>query len=138
MAIPQSDRLAAVTGAGGPAGDPAGPARGAARGEPDDVFTVLDVGGTTLRTGSYDPAVTAVTRVRRVPVEGMARHPHDSVAGLQHRVVDQIVHEVRRHTAGTAPRAVGVAFAGPISAGGLVLAAPTVWGRRGQPLPLGQ
>ncbi|MGY1578922.1 ROK family protein [Streptomyces sp. MN13] len=139
MTVPQSDRLTAVTAAGGaPAGDPAGPGHRAVPEGSDDVFTVLDVGGTTLRTGSYDPATASVTRVRRVPVEGMARHPRDPVAGLQHRVVDQIVHEVGRHTAGTAPRAVGVAFAGPISAGGLVLAAPTVWGRRGDPLPLGQ
>ncbi|WP_234393157.1 ROK family protein [Streptomyces pactum] len=126
MTIPRSDRLSA------------GPAHRADSWRPHDVFTVLDVGGTTLRTGSYDPVTAAVSRVRRVPVEGMARHPEDSVAGLQRRVVDQIVHEVGRHTAGTAPRAVGVAFAGPISAGGLVLAAPTVWGRRGDPLPLGQ
>ncbi|MFJ4694330.1 ROK family protein [Streptomyces sp. NPDC088766] len=139
MTIPRSDRPAAVPVAGrSPADDAAGPPPRAGSVGSDGVLTVLDVGGTTLRTGSYDPVTAAVTRVRRVPVEGMARHPRDSVAVLQHRVVDQIVHEVGLHAAGTAPRAVGVAFAGPISAGGLVLAAPTVWGRRGDPLPLGQ
>ncbi|WP_230196097.1 ROK family protein [Streptomyces sp. NBC_00080] len=139
MTIPQSDRLAAVPVPGGtPAGDANSSAHHGYPEDPDGVFTVLDVGGTTLRTGSYDPAAAAVHRVRRVPVEGMARHPRDPVAVLQRRVVDQIVHEVARHTAGASPRAVGVAFAGPISAGGLVLAAPTVWGRRGDPLPLGQ
>ncbi|GAA2250756.1 glucose kinase GlcK [Streptomyces atrovirens] len=142
MTIPRSDRLAAVTTADGPLTDhPADAAPAAHRAGPGrsgDVFTVLDVGGTTLRTGSYDPATAAVSRVRRVPVEGLARHPGDSVAGLQRRVVDQIADEIGRHTAGSAPRAVGVAFAGPISAGGLVLAAPTVWGRRGAPLPLGE
>ncbi|MDT0611133.1 ROK family protein [Streptomyces lancefieldiae] len=139
MTVPQSDRLAAVAPAGGPPVH--GPAGTAPRGDREasgDVFTVLDVGGTTLRTGSYDPATASLTRVRRIPVEGMARHPRDSVAVLQHRVVEQIVHEAGRHTPRTAPRAVGVAFAGPISAGGLVLAAPTVWGRRGDPLPLGE
>ncbi|MFE7275812.1 ROK family protein [Streptomyces sp. NPDC057623] len=104
----------------------------------DGVFTVLDVGGTTLRTASYDPATETLSRVRRVPVEGMVRHPRDSVAALQGRVVDQIVQETARHAGTSPPQAVGVAFAGPISAGGLVLAAPTVWGRRGHPLPLGR
>jgi glucokinase len=117
VTVPHSDRPGAVPAAEGP-------------------LTVLDVGGTTLRTGTYDPATGAVSGVRRVLVEGMARHPGDPVAVLQQRVVDQIVHEAGRHTGG--PRAVGVAFAGPISASGLVLAAPTVWGRRGDPLPLGQ
>ncbi|MFF3500875.1 ROK family protein [Streptomyces sp. NPDC003247] len=123
MTVPGSDRLTPVRAADAPA---------------DGAFTVLDVGGTTLRTGTYDPVTAVLSGVRRVPVEGVARHPGDPVAVLQERVVDQIVHEVARHTDGAAPRAVGVAFAGPISAGGLVLAAPTVWGRRGAPLPLGQ
>ncbi|MGW0769148.1 ROK family protein [Streptomyces sp. NPDC002676] len=104
----------------------------------DDVFTVLDVGGTTLRVGTYDPTTGAVSRVRRVPVDGMHRDPGAPVAVLQRRVVSQIVREVAGHTGGRPPRALGVAFAGPITAAGLVLAAPTVWGRRGDPLPLGE
>ncbi|MET7762985.1 ROK family protein [Streptomyces sp. NPDC005336] len=102
----------------------------------DASFTVLDVGGTTLRVGSYDPASRAVSRVRRVPVDGLGRDPAAPVAVLQQRVVDQIVREAGAHMAGVGPRAVGLAFAGPITAGGLVLAAPTIWGRRGEPLPL--
>ncbi|NEA05745.1 ROK family protein, partial [Streptomyces sp. SID10116] len=102
-------------------------------------FTVLDVGGTTLRVGSYTPATGRLSRVRRVPVEGKALHPDASVPELQERVVEQIVREVERHGAGAggAPRAVGIAFAGPVTADGLVVAAPTVWGPRGAPLPLG-
>nr|BFD87706.1 glucose kinase GlcK [Streptomyces sp. Xyl84] len=103
----------------------------------DNTFTVLDVGGTTLRIGAYDPATGVLSRVRRMPVEGMHRDPGAPVPVLQRRVVDQIVREVGAHTGGRVPRALGVAFAGPITAGGLVLAAPTVWGRRGDPLPLG-
>ncbi|WP_037860434.1 ROK family protein [Streptomyces sp. NRRL S-340] len=103
----------------------------------DGTFTVLDVGGTTLRIGAYDPATGVLSRVRRMPVEGMHRDPGAPVPVLQRRVVDQIVREVGAHTGGRVPRALGVAFAGPITAGGLVLAAPTVWGRRGDPLPLG-
>ncbi|MFI9151605.1 ROK family protein [Streptomyces sp. NPDC053367] len=123
MTVPRPGRLA-----------PARPAGTTAAG----TFTVLDVGGTTLRTGTYDPVTATLSRVRRVPVEGIARHPGEPVPALQDRVVEQIVHEITRHTDGRGARAVGVAFAGPISASGLVLAAPTVWGRRGAPLPLGQ
>ncbi|MFF9818679.1 ROK family protein [Streptomyces sp. NPDC014006] len=104
----------------------------------DDGFTVLDVGGTTLRVGSYDPATGALSRVRRVPVDGMHRDPGAPVPVLQERVVEQIVREVGAHTGGRPARALGVAFAGPITAAGLVLAAPTIWGRRGEPLPLGE
>lgn len=104
----------------------------------DPAHTVVDVGGTTLRVGTHAPATGGLSRVRRVPVDGMARDPRAPVPVLQKRVVEQIVREVSRHTAGRAPGPVGVAFAGPISAAGLVLAAPTVWGRRGDPLPLGE
>ncbi|MBO1334473.1 ROK family protein [Streptomyces sp. VRA16 Mangrove soil] len=105
---------------------------------PEAPFTVLDVGGTTLRIAEYAPATGTLSRVRRVPVDGMARDPDAPVAVLQERVVAQLVREIEAHAStGPAPRAVGVAFAGPITAGGLVLAAPTVWGRRGAPLPLG-
>ncbi|MEU3956061.1 ROK family protein [Streptomyces achromogenes] len=107
-------------------------------GPADEMFTVVDVGGTTLRVGDYDPATGAVHRVRRVPVDGMHRDPGAPVAVLQRRVVDQIAREVAAHTGGRPPRALGVAFAGPITAAGLVLTAPTVWGRRGDPLPLGE
>lgn len=103
----------------------------------DPEHTVVDVGGTTLRVGTYAPADGRLSRVRRMPVDGMARDPHASVPVLQERLVEQLVREVTRHTAGRAPGPVGVAFAGPITADGLVLAAPTVWGRRGDPLPLG-
>ncbi|MEU9472631.1 ROK family protein [Streptomyces avermitilis] len=138
MTIPRSDRLRTVPDADGSAAAVGGARDTGGGSGSGDAFTVLDLGGTTLRTGTYDPVTSALSRVRRVPVEGMARHPRDPVAVVQQRVVDQIVREVGRHSDGAAPRAVGVAFAGPISASGLVLAAPTVWGRRGDPLPLGQ
>ncbi|MEU7162619.1 ROK family protein [Streptomyces chrestomyceticus] len=104
----------------------------------DEVFTVVDVGGTTLRVGAYDPRSGVLSRVRRVPVDGIQRTPDVPEPILQRRVVEQIVREVAVHTGGRPPRALGVAFAGPITAAGLVLAAPTVWGRRGDPLPLGE
>ncbi|QLJ02585.1 ROK family protein [Streptomyces sp. NEAU-sy36] len=104
----------------------------------EEGFTVFDVGGTTLRVGTYDPTTGTLSRVRRMPVDGMHRDPGAPVPVLQRRVVEQIVRETAAHTGGRPPRALGVAFAGPITAAGLVLAAPTVWGRRGEPLPLGE
>ncbi|NYI04217.1 ROK family protein [Allostreptomyces psammosilenae] len=98
----------------------------------------MDVGGTTLRVGSYAVADGRLTDVRRTPVEGMARHPGDPVPLLQRRVVDQIAEAVAaRPGPPGGPLAVGIAFAGPTTADGLVLGAPTVWGRGGEPLPLG-
>lgn len=109
----------------------------------DPPRTVVDVGGTTLRVGDYHPpgepgagaAAGSVSRVRRVPADGMARHPQAPVPVLQRRVVDQLAHEIARHQAGR-PRPVGIAFAGPVTGDGLVLTAPTIWGRRGAAVPL--
>jgi predicted NBD/HSP70 family sugar kinase len=53
--------------------------------------------------------------------------------------VDQIVDEVSRYESATRSPirdVVGIAFAGPIAAGGVVTAAPTIWGRTGAPLAL--
>ncbi|MCX5388970.1 ROK family protein [Streptomyces sp. NBC_00094] len=103
--------------------------------------TVMDVGGTTLRVGSFDTSATGgLHGVRRTRVDGMVAHPGDSVAGIQRRVVEQIVREAERQHdtgAGSGPgRALGIAFAGPVGRDGTVLGAPTVWGEGGAPLPL--
>lgn len=104
-------------------------------------FVVVDVGGTTLRIADYDPMTGALSGTRRTPVEGMARDPNAPVPVLQERVVEQLAREIgariARDGGRCAPRTVGVAFAGPVTADGLVLAAPTVWGGRSEPLPLG-
>ncbi|MEV7186870.1 ROK family protein [Kitasatospora sp. NPDC093102] len=101
-----------------------------------DAFTVVDLGGTTLRTARYAPGTGVLTDVRRTPTEGLARHPGAPVPILQDRVARQLAdltaEAVARHGSG----AVGLAFAGPVTADGRVLAAPTVWGERGAPLPL--
>ncbi|MFE1206983.1 ROK family protein [Streptomyces sp. NPDC058762] len=104
-------------------------------------FVVVDVGGTTLRIADYDPMTGALSGTRRTPVDGMARDPNAPVPVLQERVVEQLAREIGARTARDggrcAPRTVGVAFAGPVTADGLVLAAPTVWGGLSEPLPLG-
>lgn len=103
-------------------------------------IVTVDVGGTTLRTARYDPETARLFAVRRVPVEGVARYPHEPVPALQKRVVDQLVREIGDQISscgepGTAV-GVGVAFAGPVTGAGVVTAAPTVWGGAVAPLPL--
>ena len=110
------------------------------RAVPHAPFTVLDVGGTTLRIADYDPEAGTLSRIHRVPVDGRNRDAAAPVHVLQQRVVDQLTSQIKTHIgggSGALPRAVGVAFAGPITSGGLVRSAPTVWGGDGEPLPLG-
>ncbi|HKT03914.1 MAG TPA: ROK family protein [Rugosimonospora sp.] len=98
---------------------------------------VLDVGGTTLRTARYERHTGRLSEVRRVPVEGMARHPDDPAAVLQERVVAQIGREIERIRTGPRdPAEIVVAFAGPVTDGGVVTAAPTIWGGPAEPVPL--
>ncbi|MFC7922386.1 ROK family protein [Streptomyces cinereoruber] len=116
-----------------PSGDPAVTGTG-------EAVTVMDVGGTTLRVGTFDARGGGrLSDVRRTPVDGMAGHPGAPVPVLQRQVVDQIVREAERQAGtrpGTAPAALAVAFAGPVARDGTVLGAPTVWGAGGAPVPL--
>ncbi|MYR23131.1 ROK family protein, partial [Streptomyces sp. SID6137] len=100
--------------------------------------TVVDLGGTTLRTARYDLTTDTLSDVRRTPTEGLDRHPGAPVAVLQERVREQLAAQcaeaVRRHGSG----ALAVAFAGPVTADGRALAAPTIWGGPGEPLAVRQ
>ncbi|WP_051845185.1 ROK family protein [Streptomyces globisporus] len=104
------------------------------------LLTVMDVGGTTLRVGTFDVRGGGrLSDVARMRVDGMDRHPGTPVPVLQRQVVDQIVREAKRRAGarpGAAPAALAVAFAGPVARDGTVLGAPTVWGGGGDPLPL--
>ena len=103
---------------------------------PEVAFTVVDLGGTTLRVARYEAQAGTLHDVRRTPTDGLARYPEATVPELQSRVAEQLTRlaaeAVQRHDS----RALAVAFAGPVTADGRVLAAPTVWGGRGTPLPL--
>jgi glucokinase len=101
---------------------------------------VTDVGGTTLRIGRF-AADGAVHDVRRIPVDGLDRHPHAPAEALQERVLDQLAASLAdylRSPAGLGAGAVGLAFAGPVAGDGSVTAAPTIWGPGGRPLPVGR
>ncbi|WP_433607129.1 ROK family protein [Dactylosporangium sp. CA-139114] len=101
---------------------------------------VADLGGTSLRIARMERGAAAVTDARRMPTDGLGRHPHADAGELQRRVVAQLIGELGAYLgspAGAGADAVGLSFAGPMSADGLALAAPTVWGAGGAPLAVG-
>lgn len=102
---------------------------------------VADIGGTTLRIGRLESPTSAVAAPRRVLTDGLGRHPGAGAGELQRRVVDQLVDEIGGYLGspdGTGARAVGLSFAGPMTAGGVAIAAPTIWGGGGEPLRVGE
>jgi predicted NBD/HSP70 family sugar kinase len=106
----------------------------------EQTFVVMDAGGTTVRTARYrvgggDERLAAV---RRVTTHGIVRDPRADVARLQEAVVDQLVAEATTALGHGGAEAVAVAFAGPVTAAGEVLGAPTIWGAGGEPLPLAE
>ncbi|GAB2331246.1 ROK family protein [Streptomyces griseoincarnatus] len=104
------------------------------------VQVVADLGGTTLRLGRVVDGVLDAGSVRRVPTDGIDRHPGLSPHTLQDRVVAQLTYELEaylRSPHAADANAVGVSFAGPITKDGTVLAGPTLWGGTAAPLPVG-
>lgn len=102
------------------------------KGQRGHLIAVLDVGGTTLRSAIFNGATGVLGVVRRTPTAG-ATGADDGTG--QGRVVQQIVDTVSALVDAGADTAV-VAFAGPVTAGGVVLAAPTVAGKRWHPMDL--
>ena len=100
---------------------------------------VADIGGTSLRIARMAPGASTVTRLCRVPTEGLGRYPDAGADELQQRVVAQLAAELGgylRSSRGEGARAVGLSFAGPMTESGVVVAAPTIWGAGGAPLHL--
>ena len=84
---------------------------------------VFDVGGTTARGGVYDSALGVVVSQVERECESL-RHAPDRVAALV-----SLLEEVRAALGADLerPSAVVVAFPGPVTPDGTVLAAPTLW-----------
>lgn len=102
---------------------------------------VADVSGTTLRIGRYAAGSGQVEQVSRFPVDGLARHPHDDADKSQRRVVEQLGDELARYLDGPralGARTVGVSFAGPVTATGVVTAAAAIWGAGAAPVALAE
>jgi C7-cyclitol 7-kinase len=91
-------------------------------------YVVIDIGGTTVRSGVFDSDSAALCEVDRCTVESFLRHPDASSAQLIDLLVAQVLGLIRHHLARDSIRAVGVAFPGPVNARGEVHSAPTLWG----------
>jgi glucokinase len=94
-----------------------------------------------LRIGRYALDTGAVSNVERTPVDPLARNLADPVTARQARVLDQLSDRIAaylRSPVGADAAAVGLAFAGPVTADESVTGAPTVWGPGGAPLPVGR
>jgi glucokinase len=79
--------------------------------------------------------------VHRTATEGLGRYPGAPAAELQRRVLEQLETELAAALAApgaSGVRAVGLSFAGPTTAGGVALAAPTMWGDCGVPVPISE
>lgn len=99
----------------------------------------LDVGGTHLRSAvvGSDGRCGPVTW-RDAP--SFLRQAGRSTAELQEDFVEVVSHVVSETAAGLGENGapyVGVSFPGPVDGDGTVLSAPTLWGARARPFPLG-
>lgn len=104
-------------------------------------FVVADIGGTTLRIGLMRKGQDQVSAIKRFRTESLRLHLGESGQELQDRIVRQLVRELKAYlesAAGNGAAAVGLSFAGPISGGGVVIAAPTLWGPGARSLMLRQ
>lgn len=100
---------------------------------------VFDIGGTTCRAGLYDPVRECLLRSTALSADearrpgGTAKQQLARFASCLDALADQVVDRPREI------RGVVVGFPGPVTADGIVLAAPTLWpGTDLPPLALGQ
>ena len=93
-------------------------------------IVVVEVGGSSMRGGRFQPDRLAVTGTRR------RRSPGLATAGGEAEVLHVLRGLVDEVAAGAAPGAVAVAYPGPISPDGTVIAAPTLLGGASRPLAL--
>ena len=93
-----------------------------------DHCLVLDLGGTTVRAGVYDPERDALARVGRRSTPNRWTLPSASPDTIYTRVFDEIENLARGVLPDARPTVVSLAFPGPLDAAGNALAAPTVFG----------
>lgn len=99
-------------------------------------YLVFDVGGTSIRAGAYDPERNALASRVNTFTTSSWNSPSASPDGLLACLID----DLRRTGAQLLedPAVVSVGFPGPVDAGGHLLAAPTVLGRRSGTVALGR
>jgi glucokinase len=98
-------------------------------------IAVLDVGGTTLRATTFYAADHRLGSVIRMPTAGIGRDRSTRAEVLQDQVVEQLLQAATCQVGAGADEVV-LAFAGPVTADGTVLAAPTVVGPGWRPVNL--
>jgi 3-dehydroquinate synthetase/predicted NBD/HSP70 family sugar kinase len=89
---------------------------------------VLDIGGTSIRSGVYLRGENAVADVVSLATPNHLRWPGEELFALKERLFDAVGTASIETLRGREPDIVSVAFAGPMNGDGMVLAAPTVWG----------
>lgn len=99
-------------------------------------IAVLDVGGTTLRSALFRSADRTLGPVTRAATAGLGLSQQPPQPDRpQDKVIEQVVETARQQVLAGAD-AVVVAFAGPVTANGTVLAAPTIVGSGWRPINL--
>src|SRR5262245_26818916 len=89
---------------------------------------VFDIGGTRTRAALFDIAEGALKRVTTCPTPSRWSLPDHSPGDIRERLLREIQALVCRMTDGDGPRQLAIAFPGPVTPAGHVLAAPTIWG----------
>jgi len=100
----------------------------------DGPWLALDIGGTTLRAGAYDPLEGRLLAVERGPAPSFLTCPGLDQAGLRAELVAALV-ALAKHLGLAQPTVVSAGFPGPVDARGWVLRAPTLWGPGAEPDP---
>jgi C7-cyclitol 7-kinase len=96
-------------------------------------YVVVEVGGTTLRAALFDPSSRQLGTAKHAPAPSYLNHPRHAVQGLLLTAMRNLADDVLE---GRQPQLVSVAYPGPVSADGTVLAAPTLLGTSAGIFPL--
>lgn len=97
----------------------------------DGEYLVADIGGTHLRVGRYSATLGLAVESRRISTPSFETMPGATPDEIFTAISNQL-RSLSMELGLPRPKAIGVAFAGPIDGEGRVLAAPTIVGR---PLP---
>jgi glucokinase len=93
------------------------------------MYLVFDIGGTTVRAALYDPDRGQLMHTHRSATPSTWSERTATAADLHDQLVRRIGEASNALLGAQRPKAVCLAFPGPVDATGRVLVAPTVWGR---------
>jgi 2-epi-5-epi-valiolone synthase len=96
---------------------------------------VYDIGGTNVRVAVFEAGDTHLRNVRVAETPSRWAGDSPDPSSLYDLLLEMIVGLGRDALRGAAPAAVGIAFPGPVTPAGTILAAPTLWGPTVRSLP---